>query len=293
MQQVIWNNLFQEVWNTRITTRLIRIVSRNCSGNHMNSKLTVVIPTFNRRELTVRAARSVLEQPDPIGTQVLVVDGGSDDGTPEFVEKALQSFAEQGRFKLLRNERTGDPAHNRNCGARNSATPFIAFLDSDDTWTHARLARLAPVLERSDLILCPLGFPQRQETDWLRAYLRTNLGNSSAVVIRRELFEKVGGFPEGYFGPRKRKLSGFEDYEMWLSCLIELRSQGRDNAFIAMNEEDVTIQPQAGSAGFMGIREQMLREALTLLHSTPALSPRYYPLIARRLAGACKAIIFG
>ena len=52
-----------------------------------NPVVSVVIPTFNRRHVLSRALHSVLHQDTTACVEVIVVDDGSDDGTPQVVRE--------------------------------------------------------------------------------------------------------------------------------------------------------------------------------------------------------------
>jgi glycosyltransferase involved in cell wall biosynthesis len=103
--------------------------------------VSVVIPTFNRAATIVRAVESVLQQTyRPL--EVIVVDDGSTDATPE-VLKAYGSA-----LVYVRQDNAG-PAAARNRGIREAQGDLVAFLDSDDLWRATKLERQVAVLERA------------------------------------------------------------------------------------------------------------------------------------------------
>src|SRR5215472_3180740 len=87
---------------------------------------SIIIPTFNRRELLAIALDSVLAQRG-CDFEIFVVDDGSSDKTPEYV-KSIGS-----RVKLLEQSRAG-PGAARNLAAKSASGRYLAFLDSDDLW---------------------------------------------------------------------------------------------------------------------------------------------------------------
>jgi glycosyltransferase involved in cell wall biosynthesis len=89
-------------------------------------KVTVVIPTFNRAAVLPRAVDSALAQAGA-DLDVVIADDGSTDGTPE----ALARYAGDPRVRVLRLPHGGVCAA-RNAAVRESESPYIAFLDSDD-----------------------------------------------------------------------------------------------------------------------------------------------------------------
>jgi len=102
--------------------------------------VSVIIPTYNRAGLVVEAIESVLRQTAP-PREIIVVDDGSTDGTPD----ALASFGD--RIVAVRQENQGVG------GARNRALAmatgrYLAFLDSDDTWLEFKLELQVAIMER-------------------------------------------------------------------------------------------------------------------------------------------------
>ena len=108
----------------------------------MPAVVSVVIPTYDRRDLLGRAIDSALSQTHA-GMEVIVVDDGSSDGTWGMLRGR---YGRDARVKAIRQDNQGV------CVARNVAMDaaqgdFIAFLDSDDVWRpwkiEAQLACLA------------------------------------------------------------------------------------------------------------------------------------------------------
>lgn len=107
-------------------------------------KVTVVLPTFDRAGLLERAVDSVLAQTHA-NWELVVVDDGSTDATPE----VMQSYCESDpRIRYERIERSGvGPARNRALDL--AAGDWIAFLDSDNTWDPEFLATMIGGLARA------------------------------------------------------------------------------------------------------------------------------------------------
>lgn len=98
-------------------------------------KISVVIPTFNRASLVVRAVRSALNQ-SHAPAEVIVVDDGSQDDT------LIQLKIFQDRIRYVYQNNAGAPSA-RNHGLRLASHPWVALLDSDDVWVGDHLARMA------------------------------------------------------------------------------------------------------------------------------------------------------
>lgn len=182
--------------------------------------VSVIVPVRNRPQAVARAVRSVLAQ---TWTQweLLVVDDGSDDATPQ-VLRALAG--EEPRLRVLTVPPRG-VSHARNRGVEASQGEWIALLDSDDLWLPRKLEVQMRFLAESGFAAC------QTEEIWVRHGRRVNpcrkhakpagwfleravdlcLVSPSAVVFSRSLWDEVGPFDED--------LPACEDYALWLRLL--------------------------------------------------------------------------
>ncbi len=89
-------------------------------------RVSCIIPVKDRREMVSRAIESVIAQTCPVH-EIIVVDDGSMDGTPDVV---------MSRFPWVRLFATPcvGPGLARNAGAQNASGDLFMFLDSDDVW---------------------------------------------------------------------------------------------------------------------------------------------------------------
>ncbi len=105
--------------------------------------VSVVIPTFHRPDLVVRAVRSVLAQ-TVTHLEVIVVVDGRDDATGD----ALGGLADE-RLSIHLPDRHLGNADARNAGVALARARWVAFLDDDDTWMPAKLERQLAVAQRA------------------------------------------------------------------------------------------------------------------------------------------------
>ena len=103
------------------------------------TKVSVIIPTYNRANTVLGAVQSALDQTYP-SIEVIVVDDGSTDETTELLSTYLP------RIKFLSQKNSG-PSTARNHGARYASGEILAFLDSDDVWTSDKIARQVVLME--------------------------------------------------------------------------------------------------------------------------------------------------
>lgn len=162
--------------------------------------VSVIMPAWNRAETIGRAVESVLAQ-SYANWELIVVDDGSDDGTPE----AVQAYhAANPKVRLLRIAHEGVSAA-RDAGLREAKGDLIAYLDSDNRWrpdyllfsVHALLETGAKcgysVLEIVDEDARNAVSYRARRFD-LDALLKNNYIDINIYVHRRELFEALGGF---------------------------------------------------------------------------------------------------
>lgn len=90
-------------------------------------KVSVVIPTFNRRELVGPALESVRAQTLQ-DIEVIIVDDASSDGTPDWIRCHFPEF------QLLCSEQNSGASGARNRGLALARGDYVAFLDDDDQW---------------------------------------------------------------------------------------------------------------------------------------------------------------
>jgi succinoglycan biosynthesis protein ExoO len=111
--------------------------------------VSVVIPAYNVAACIERAVRSALDQSLP-PAEVIVVDDGSTDSTPDVVSRLGK---DDGRVRLLRQPVNGGPSAARNVGIKSAGGDWIAILDADDAFLGDRLRSLVDAAELRELTL--------------------------------------------------------------------------------------------------------------------------------------------
>lgn len=96
--------------------------------------VSVIIPTYNRRNLVELALVSVVQQTYQ-DYEIIVVDDGSTDGTASWVGLHYP------QVRLIQRQENQGVAAARNIGVCEARGRFIAFLDSDDQWLPTYLER--------------------------------------------------------------------------------------------------------------------------------------------------------
>jgi len=173
--------------------------------------ITVLIDTYNHERFIEEAIVSVLEQDFPSGgMEILAVDDGSTDRTPEIIRKF------QPRVRLLR-KKNGGQASAFNAGIPEAQGEIVAFLDGDDWWAPHKLTRVMQTM-RADPAIGIVGhgivmvyLDGREQSEILREGFRFQANTvegvelfrrrgsflgTSRMAIRTELLRRIGSVPE-------------------------------------------------------------------------------------------------
>jgi glycosyltransferase involved in cell wall biosynthesis len=197
-------------------------------GYAMAPLVSIVIPTFNRRDKVLRALESVANQSYP-HLEAIVVDDASTDDTVEALEARQFPIPVQ----IVRLEKNSGPSEARNRGIARAMGKYIALLDSDDHWLPEKIAVQVATAERSAnpaavLVYTQVTIRRRSETvvrpqraigagENIADYLFLNGGYlaQSAVLVSAELARTID------FPPHLRL---HEDWDWY----IRLHRQGVD-----------------------------------------------------------------
>ncbi len=193
--------------------------------------ISVVVPTYNRGPLVRSTLDSVLAQTLP-PLEVIVVDDGSTDGTPDWIEAHYGT-----RVRVIRQD-NGGVARARNLGLERACGEFIAFLDHDDLWLPSKLSLQLEAMQSNPRVgvvysswaavdeagaeMPPIIQWQRQW--WWRprdgnaypwtllphplGFVRNPIVSMSVPLIRTDLLRSVGGFD-----PRTVPS---DDWDLWI-----------------------------------------------------------------------------
>ena len=179
--------------------------------------VTVIVPTFDRRDLLARALDSVQRQLYRDVATVVVNDAGG---------PVADVVARYPGVTLIEHERNRGLAAARNTALAASSGTYVAFLDDDDAYFPEHVAWLVAAMERSGAALAytsTISEFVRRDGDAMRTYgllsefyatvdandlLVSNALPPVGVMVRRDALLRVNGFDES--------LPVLEDHDAWL-----------------------------------------------------------------------------
>lgn len=242
--------------------------------------VSVIIPNYNYASYIGEAIDSVLAQDYP-NLEVIVVDDGSSDDSRVVIE----SYGDKVRAIFQQNQGV---CATRNHGVTASSGEFVAFLDADDAWMPSKLSRQMERFANPDVGLVHVGVSHvdaagnaiREDLAGKEGRVASELlllkpvilGGGSGVVIRRRIFDDVGGFDT--------RLSTSADWELYYriatrcevafvpEALVRYRVHGSNmHNNIAAMEYDVRIGFEKAFADRSADVQAIRSEAIASFHT--------------------------
>lgn len=243
---------------------------------HRPVQLSVLMPSYNQAPFIERSVRSVMQQQGVDGLELIVMDGGSSDGTPALLERLQQEFGAQ-RLRW-QSEPDRGPAHALNKALALARGGVIGWLNSDDLYQPGAARRALDFFaahplhwmvygqgEHIDAQGRPLGaYPTRPPEAGLAGFADGCFICQPSVFLRRVALRALNGFDESQktafdmalwlrlFGPHAARI-GFID---------ALQACSR------LHEDCITLTQ----------RERVTREAMALLSRYLGAAPLHWVL---------------
>jgi glycosyltransferase involved in cell wall biosynthesis len=190
-------------------------------------KISIVVTTYNRKELLGETIQSILNQTN-IDFELIVIDNFSNYNFLEFINEFNDS-----RISAFQNKNEGIIAINRNFGMRLAKGEFIAFCDDDDLWEIDKLTNQVEILEKYQnfSMVCTassfIGLEEKKNSrkflsnmmlhmialNWMQSkYLLLGITyiTNSSVMFRSTIITDVGFISEDPL------LVSVEDFDFWI-----------------------------------------------------------------------------
>lgn len=217
--------------------------------NNSQPLVSAIITTHNRADLLPRALDSVAVQSYE-NIEIIVVDDGSTDQTPEVVEEYTERFP----VNYIRLEDSVGASRARNKGIEEASGEFIAGLDDDDKWHKNRISELINAYSddyacvTSDMVMVF----KRGRSVWkkkkvidLDTLLYTNqVGNQ--VLARRDRILQAGAFDPN--------LQAAQDYDLWIrlsEAFGPIRNVQKPLQTIFMDHQEGRITDTSSFKGYL------------------------------------------
>jgi glycosyltransferase involved in cell wall biosynthesis len=229
----------------------------------MTPAVSVVVATYNYGRFLAQALDSVFGQ-TVADLEVVVVDDGSSDDTPE----VMRPYLADPRARYVRIEHAGQGVA-KNRSVRLARAPLVAFLDADDLWLPAKLEKQL-ALFRADpglgvvftrrLLIDEAGreLPYRQPVlhrGWVAEEIfQRNFVCFSSAMARRDVLDEAGLFDES--------LPLAIDYDLWLRVALRHRFDYVDEPLVKYRTGHASLSRRFAErqATVAGIQRRFLEE---------------------------------
>jgi glycosyltransferase involved in cell wall biosynthesis len=234
------------------------------SRAQLGPTVSIVLPTFNRARWLKVAVDSVLAQTF-LDWELVIADDGSDGETKAF----LRGLERRPGVRVYWLAHTGNPSLVRNAALREAGGKYVAFLDSDDVWSHAKLeAQLAALksaprcrwsytaCDRIDadggLLPRALQPTKPVRNGWIFEPLLALEAQIAmpTLVAERALLEEVGGFDE------QQRYGEFHDLSLRLALRSEVVALPDILCSVRAHEEHYSADRRAAQRDWMRLYEK-------------------------------------
>jgi len=203
--------------------------------------ISIIIPVYEQPNLLQDALNSISEQTVDDYEIVVVDDASSMDFIP-IVDKYDE------RVQLIEHEENQGAAAARNTGIEHGAGEYVAFLDADDVWEPTKLEKQRDMFQHGDddLGLVYTGFiqyeldgseweryPEAEGDIYIQELEQDRVHPTSTVMVRRNVFEEVGGFDTS--------LPSRQDYDLWLRITEDYTVDYVDEILVDKREQPDSI----------------------------------------------------
>ncbi len=160
--------------------------------------VSIIIPAHDEERHIERCIQSLLTQ-DYDDIEIIVVDNGSHDRTPEIIEKYVEKYSN--KIRLLRSGQNIGPGGGRNLGALHAAGDILVLVDADMVFPPEYVGRLIDPILRGEALLTTHGTEYVANTDnpWVKVQGQTVRGREVLIAkvfraVKKDFFIRHGGF---------------------------------------------------------------------------------------------------
>ncbi len=184
---------------------------------------TIITVNYNQAAVTIEMLQSVFDTRNDSGTEIIVVDNGSE---PENESRIRAAFP---NVRLIRSEKNLGFAGGNNLAVQQAKGRFLFFVNNDTVFTPGLIPTLIETFEKNPRagVVCPqinyyepssliqfagftpinfitcrnrcIGAKERDNGQWRNQILPTAFPHGAAMMVKREVVEKAGGMDEQFF----------------------------------------------------------------------------------------------
>ncbi len=224
-------------------------------GDHL-PLVTVYMPSKNRCDLLVRALNSIFEQ-TYANIEIIVVDDGSTDKTPELLKVLSEQHKQLRYFRL---DKSAGACAARNLAIKHAKGQFITGLDDDDLFLPERIATLVSQYDPKYAFICSsawwdYGKKKRLiDASEMVITLAKQLSYNEAttqVLVETGRLREVGGFDESFVA--------CQDYDLWTKLIVEYGAAKRiANPSYVINDTGSSVRMISSPKSVRGYHQFMV-----------------------------------
>lgn len=190
---------------------------------------SIIIPLYNKEDSIKRAVNSVLNQTYQ-NFELLIIDDGSTDNSLQIVKKLISPKI------VIKSKENSGVSETRNLGISLARSAYVSFLDADDEWLPFYLETIVELITNFPdcgifatvyqfvnpigKVSLPIinGIPPKPWIGIIEDYFNVaSISDppvcSSAITVKKEAIQKIGGFPKG--------VTAGEDLITWAKIALE------------------------------------------------------------------------
>ncbi|UQD57404.1 glycosyltransferase [Flavobacterium sp. K5-23] len=213
-----------------------------------NPKISVIIPCYNNEKTIIDTVKSVIDQ-EYTSIEIIIINDGSTDNSLDIVTNYI---SKNNLDIILINQKNTGASKARNNGALQASGKYLLFLDADDIISKCYLRKCIQHLEQDktlNIVYSGAEYFGARKGPWkLPEYSISNFLESNCIpvsaVIKRDVFNKVGGFDEN--------LIYTEDWELWIKIIKDFGGVYKINEplfFYRKNEDKSSITDNSKNLG--------------------------------------------
>lgn len=274
----------------------------------LNMEVTIVIPNYNGIEYLKRCLASLKQDTKEVPTHIIVVDNGSTDGSPQWMEAHCPEVE-----LIALKENTGFP-HAVNLGIRRARTPYVILLNNDTEVKSGFTGTLLRTITSSDRIFsvsakmldmkqenlldnagdlyCALGWAfargKGKPADKYDTRAEIFSACAGAAIYRKSVFEEIGYFDEEHFAYLedvdigwRAKIYGYRNFYEPAAQVLHAGSASSGSKYNAFKAN----LSSANSVYIIGKNMPLLQRILNLPLLLPGFFIKYLFFLKKGLGG--------